>query len=357
MKSKKPPKSIPDKGNKEQFRRWHYLDQYLSNRSGYKVQQLLDMLNEKLEQDSIRKRNGELKKVSLRTLYDDLNSMQDIFGDRIQIDKINGLYRYEDSRMSIFQTRIGQEEYNRLITILNHAKKNITAAIYEETESMIDRLYNPLNVKIHNKKDFQSFIKSSTQSSLEQKWLNSLIEIIDAKQSIQITYRKSNQDVNQYNLTPLGLKENLGIWYMVAYDHGEKVKRPEKTYRIARIISLIKTQLERPEEINLFNLEDYFRFSTGIHQEGNESPSDVVLEVSDKKIIDELKEHPLNETQRLKSEIDGVDTFVAKCYISYELVNQILVLGPNVKIIHPKLLRDKLVKKASEHLLNYQKEK
>ncbi|MEN9331140.1 MAG: hypothetical protein RLZZ94_230, partial [Bacteroidota bacterium] len=100
--------------------------------------------------------------------------------------------------MSIFQTRIGQEEYNRLITILNHAKKNITAAIYEETESMIDRLYNPLNVKIHNKKDFQSFIISSTQSSLEQKWLNSLIEIIDAKQSIQITYRKSNQDVNQY---------------------------------------------------------------------------------------------------------------------------------------------------------------
>ena len=113
MKSKKTPNSIPAKGNKEQFRRWLYLDQYLSNRSGYKVQQLLEMLNEKLEQESIRKRNGQLKKISLRTMYDDLNSMQDIFADRIQIDKINGSYLYEDSRMSIFQTRIGQEEYNR----------------------------------------------------------------------------------------------------------------------------------------------------------------------------------------------------------------------------------------------------
>jgi predicted DNA-binding transcriptional regulator YafY len=353
MKSAKSIKSPSSKGNKEQFRRWLYLDQYLSNPIGYSVKELLELLNEKLEQDSIRKRNGELKKVSLRTLYDDLNSIQDIFADRIAIENNKGIFRYEDTRMSIFQTGISQEEYHRLRYILSQSKRNITSAIYEETESLIDRLFNPLNLKIHDKKDYQSFIISSSQSSLEKKWLNSLIEIIDSKGSIQITYRKSTQEIKQYNLTPLGLKENLGIWYVVAYDHGDKIKNPEKTYRIARIISLIKTELERPEEINSFNLEDYFRFSTGIHQEGNKKPEDVILEVSDKKIIDELKEHPLNETQRLKSEIAGNATFVAKCYISYELVNQIFSLGSDVKIIQPKSLIQKLVKKTSEHLAHY----
>ena len=358
MKSKKPNKSettAPAKGNKEQFRRWVYLDQFLSNPVGYTVNELLDLINEKLEQDSIRKRNGALKKVTLRTMYGDIKAMQDIFGEKISIEKIDGLYRYEDSRMSVFHSGLSQDEYERLRYILNQSKKTITSAIYQETESLIDRLFNPLNIKIHNKKDFHSFIITSSQSALESKWLNSLIEIIDAQLSIQITYRKSNQEVNVYNLTPLGLKENQGIWYLVAYDHNEKVRRPEKTFRVARIISLLKKEMKRPEEIESFSLEDYFRFSTGIHQEGNELPEDVILEVSDKKIIDELKEHPLNETQRIKSEEKGSTTFIAKCYISYEIVNQILSLGSSVKIIKPRTLQDKLIKKTMAHLANYKK--
>ena len=358
MKSKKPNKSEPTgpaKGNKEQFRRWFYLDQHLSNSIGYKINELQNLVNEKLELDSVRKRNGELKTVSSRTIYDDINSMQEIFTDKISIEKIDGLYRYEDSRMSVFHSGLSQDEYERLRYILNQSKKTITSTIYQETESLIDRLFNPLNIKIHNKKDFHSFIITSSQSALESKWLNSLIEIIDAQLSIQITYRKSNQEVNVYNLTPLGLKENQGIWYLVAYDHNEKVRRPEKTFRVARIISLLKKEMKRPEEIESFSLEDYFRFSTGIHQEGNDLPSEIVLEVNDKKIIEELKEHPFNETQRIQSEDKSSAIFVAKCYISYELVNQILSLGPSIKIIKPKTLQDKLIKKTLAHLANYKK--
>jgi predicted DNA-binding transcriptional regulator YafY len=257
--------------------------------------------------------------------------------------------------MSVFQSGINQEEYERLRYILNQSKKTVTSGIYEETESLIERLFNPLNVKIHKRRDFHSFIITSTHSTLESKWLYSLIDIIDAQLSIQITYRKSNQEVKQYNLSPLGLKENQGIWYLVAYDHNEKIRRPEKTFRVSRIISLIKKELKRPDEIASFSLEDYFRFSTGIHQEGNEFPSDVVLEVKDKKIIEELKEHPLNETQRIQSEDKSSATFIAKCYISYELVNQIMSLGPSIKIIKPKSLQDKLIKKTLAHLSNYNK--
>ena len=343
------------KGNKEQFRRWAYLDQHLSNSNGYTIIELKNLVNEKLEQDSVLKRNGALKTVSPRTIYDDIKSMQEIFADKISIEKIDKHYRYEDTRMSVFQSGISQDEYERLRYILNQSKKTITSAIYHETESLIDRLFNPLNIKIHNKKEFQSFISTSSQSALETKWLHSLIEIIDAQLSVQITYRKSNQEVNQYNLSPLGLKENQGIWYLVAYDHNEQVRRPEKTFRVSRIISLIKKEMKRPEEIASFSLEDYFRFSTGIHQEGNDLPSEIVLEVNDKKIIEELKEHPLNETQRIQSEDKSSAIFVAKCYISYELVNQILSLGPSIKIIKPKSLQDKLIKKTLAHLANYKK--
>jgi predicted DNA-binding transcriptional regulator YafY len=113
--------------------------------------------------------------------------------------------------------------------------------------------------------------------------------------------------------------------------------------------------MKRPEEIASFSLEDYFRFSTGIHQEGNDLPSEIVLEVNDKKIIEELKEHPFNETQRIQSEDKSSAIFVAKCYISYELVNQILSLGSSIKIIKPKSLQDKLIKKTLAHLSNYKK--
>ena len=77
--------------------------------------------------------------------------------------------------------------------------------------------------------------------------------------------------------------------------------------------------------------------------------------VNDKKIIEELKEHPFNETQRILSEDKSSAIFVAKCYISYELVNKILSLGPSIKIIKPKSLQDKLIKKTLAHLSNYKK--
>ena len=86
--------------NKEQVRRWIVFDQLLRSNIGYSAEELLRKINTKLEDDEIIQRNGKLKKVSIRTIYNDLKDLQDIYGGKVTITKENGKYRfYRDEKI------------------------------------------------------------------------------------------------------------------------------------------------------------------------------------------------------------------------------------------------------------------
>ena len=97
------------KGNKEQFRRWLFIDKLLTGNSrGYRVKDITRMVNDFLADEGVLQRNGKPKVVSERTIYDDLTALESIFSPKVQLERIKdeidgaGYVRYAQANMSIF---------------------------------------------------------------------------------------------------------------------------------------------------------------------------------------------------------------------------------------------------------------
>ncbi len=337
--------------NKEQVRRWIVFDQLLRSNIGYSAEELLKKINNKLEDDEIIQRNGKLKKVSIRTIYNDLKDIQDLHGGKVTIIKENGKYRYEELSMSIFEIGITKDEYSSLQFVLKQAKKTLPRTKHQELKQLVERLYNPQAAKLPKTEKKKSIIHTTTYSDQDAKWLNVLFEHISREHCIRIQYTNKNKDFKNYRLCPLGIKEYNGLWYLVANDLKDK-DGTVKVFRISRIEEIEVIDTPKPDILSNFNMEDYFRFSSGIHQENDKAPVDIEIEVSDKRWASELIQRPINTTQR-SFEKNGVTTFKLKSYVSLELVHIIISMDHSVKVTKPQALIDDIKKRLLKHLENY----
>jgi predicted DNA-binding transcriptional regulator YafY len=337
--------------NKEQVRRWIVFDQLLRSNIGYSAEELLRKINTKLEDDEIIQRNGKLKKVSIRTIYNDLKDLQDIYGGKVTITKENGKYRYEELSMSIFEIGITKDEYQNLLYILKQARTTLSKSKHEELKQLIERLFNPQAAKLPKVPEQKSIIHTTNYSDQDAKWLNTLFDHISRDRCIRIQYTNQKNNFKNYRLCPLGIKEYNGLWYLVANELKEKQENA-KVFRISRIAELEIIDAPKPDFLSNFNMEDYFRFSSGIHQDNHHPPVDIEIEVSDKRWANELIQRPINTTQR-SFEKNGITTFKLKSYLSLELVHIIISMDHSVKVTKPQSLIDDIKKRLLNHLENY----
>ncbi len=83
-------------------------------------------------------------------------------------------------------------------------------------------------------------------------FLHTLREATWSDHKLRIVYRKSNGEVGERIVEPLGLVAKAGIWYMVALSQGDL-----RVFRVSRIrdAEIIAEVFQRPEE---FDLEQYW---------------------------------------------------------------------------------------------------
>jgi predicted DNA-binding transcriptional regulator YafY len=92
-------------------------------------------------------------------------------------------------------------------------------------------------------------------------YLHMLREATWNDRKVRLTYRKSNGEVSERVVDPLGLVAKAGIWYMVALSHGDL-----RTFRISRVrnAEVLDEPSQRPED---FDLEQYWiKTSTELEQ-------------------------------------------------------------------------------------------
>jgi predicted DNA-binding transcriptional regulator YafY len=344
-------KSTGSSGNKEQIRRWIILDQLLRTPLGYNIITLNEKLNEILERESVTKRNGDIKLSKERNLRNDIANMEDLFGCKISIIRNRGKFRYEEMSMSIFNSGITKEEFNSLSFLLKQAKKSIPKKKQEELSALLQKLYNPLNIKMPQVSEQRAFVQTTLYSEMDAQWLNVLFDYISNRDCIEIIYTNKTKISKTYQLCPLGIKEYNGLWYLVAYDFNNTERRI-KIFRISRIALMHMIKKEIPEHLNQFSMEEYFYFSTGIHHELEQKPERVTIEVTDGKWADELIQRKINDTQMHEVKKDKT-IFHLRAFISYELVNIILMMDHHVKVIAPESLKEKIKEKLEGHLKNY----
>lgn len=83
-------------------------------------------------------------------------------------------------------------------------------------------------------------------------FLHTLRDAVWYDRKVQIIYRKSNGEVTERVIDPLGLVAKAGVWYLVAVSHGDL-----RVFRVSRMQDVVITdeQSQRPEG---FDLERYW---------------------------------------------------------------------------------------------------
>lgn len=169
------------------------------------------------------------------------------------------------------------------------------------------------------------------------KYLRPIMNAIQAKQTVNFSYQKFDEDLPKPtgSFCPLLLREYLGRWYM-AGTFADNTKM--FTYGLDRILSLsVNNETFIP---SLSDPAKRFESVIGITMLEAEIV-ELAVSGSQAKYINTL---PLHKSQKIKSKTENEVIFQLQVAPNYELVQRILMLGKEVRVLKP------------DHLVNWVKD-
>ena len=287
-----------------------------------------DALLYKLESEGYNISKAQLDK-DIRTLKEDLNAP-------IVFDKNNKGYIYT-SDFSLDGLRIAEEE-KWIIDIAEASVKLFGEGIDEEFSKISSKIQTGSRNSDHNEYSGARYIQMELSNSKKgYGFLRPIYQAIIERNAVSLDYAKFGDQPETRIVSPTLLKQYANRWYMLAFHH-----QKEKTlvFALDRIISINSTT-EKYRYDKLFNPEDYFRYSFGITQKFNESPSLVELQFHGQ-AINYIVSLPLHHSQQIIQENEQQIIITLEVFITQELVMKILSYGSEVKVIAPTQLAEKI---------------
>jgi predicted DNA-binding transcriptional regulator YafY len=319
--------------NKDFALRLELLDECLRNSMRkWTLQDLIDKVNIKLVNDF-----G--KEISRRTIQGDLKHLKDEKNAPIVTWKEGSqtYYKYKDRNFSIKNLPIQEEEVVLLrdaISILNQVSN---FKILDDVGVIINKLQNTVNTNVANRQCFIQFEKHTTAKGTE--YIDSIFSAIKERLTLRITYQSFKADkATEYTFHPYLLKEYRNRWFAI----GRKEKSKETTNLALDRIKQIKNSKEDYIANDLFDPETYFNDLVGVTFPENGSVQMVVLKVSSSQSKYVLTK-PIHHSQTVIKEYKNGDIQVELRLIeNYELHSVLLSYGPQIEVIKPVSLRNKM---------------
>jgi predicted DNA-binding transcriptional regulator YafY len=137
------------------------------------------------------------------------------------------------------------------------------------------------------------------------------------------------------------LKQNKGVWYLVAYDHSKKGEEAIKIYSLNRIEQIIPGKFEYYKDPT-FRPEDYFKYSLGIWHRYDAKPIKVELEFRHPRLMEAISYVPIHQTQKEIRKTNNSMRIEIEVYDTVELESLILGYGKQVEVIKPRQLKDRI---------------
>ena len=192
----------------------------------------------------------------------------------------------------------------------------------------------------------------SFDDSKSFKGIENLKDILIAiKEHRDISFLHENYERNskqQYEITPLILKEYLNRWYVVGGTKGNEIR----TFGIDRIFDLEIKKLSSKKRDEYQEFLSKFEHTVGLTY-GKGEPEKVSLLV-DELHVKYMRSLPLHDSQVIHPKNkDNKHQVNFHLYINYEFKTQILKIGAEAEVLSPKSLRDEIVKTLESSLNNY----
>ena len=245
--------------------------------------------------------DSECKSVTERTTKRDIKDVRDLLRVYIDYDNNNKGYFIDNNEY-------GESECNALL----------------EAANLVFVLQNMDNVKGNI-----SFEPRKAKSGTAH-----FFEILEAirkrkKVSFNYTHYEKKESTNR-EVSPLGLKEFKGFWYLVAHDG-----KAYKTFGLDRISNLVVLKTVKSYYPKDFSLEKHYENCYGIVRFSDEEPQEILIRTTPIK-ASYYKANPLHKSQKTVEETDEYTIFSIFTYLTYDLQQELLSHGEKeVSVIQP----------------------
>jgi len=284
--------------------------------------------------------------VSRRTVARDLDFLRDEERAPLAYDDARHGFRLTEETYTLPPVSISRRE------AFSFALARKLLAHYEGTplhldmRSVLDKIAESLEGDITIEPDWLSEhvgVLPEDRVRIDPEVWAQIADLIERREQIRATYQTFDGRVSEYKLHPYHLLAYHGNWYALALN---TAKARVETFALSRLRQIVATgqAFMRPTE---FNPEAYARQAFGIV--GGEKPIKVRL-LFEPKLAVYITERLWHPSQEFRTRPDGRVEMQMETTGRKELVRWVLSWMPDVKVLAPKRLRDRIAEKLRDGL-------
>lgn len=344
--------------NTPQHFRIRILDELLASKRKYTRIELIDLVRSKMEFElniadySYSDRSFGNDKKYIETKLNELNDKDSLLGKNsysIIVDESHR-YFYSHPEISICKNKLGFDEINKLIDIVNLIQQIKGFDSKNEIQSILKELDSQIKYRSTGTKQVIG-LQSMVADGYE--YLDDLYNRIISESVIEINYKPYTKEKEKIIIHPYFLKQYNSRWFLLGYDETYKRISNIALDRIKSISKPLNKLYKSPEKI--FNPTDYFKDIIGVTNYADKPVEEIILAFSKSSApyVTSKKIHESQETIEQKE--DGTTIVKLHVKINFELLSFIKSYGSQVTILQPQSLVDQVKKEAKEIVANYKK--
>lgn len=317
--------------------RYKVLDKCFSNyHHQYTIDDLIEAVNAELYEISGTE-------VKLRQIRQDIADMRDPSGYAAPIktyifDGKKRYYQYSDPNFSIFKNGLSTKavaDMQSLIELL----KDYRGIKNPWLEEIINKLQHNFGI-MPDKENLIEFEQNEQLAGIEH--LSTVIDATLNHYLLEITYQSFNGPEQTFNIYPYYVKQYNSRWYLFGCVHGEDRITNLALDRMKFVIKY-KTPFQPNTEIDF---KHYFDHIIGVTLPPATVPVEDVILKFDKKRFPYVVSKPIHKSQTIYNEAECTIKISVKP--NPELESQIFSFGPQVEVLEPEWLREKISDKIYE---------
>ena len=295
------------------------------------AQRLLDEVNRRLQ-------NSHGKKISIRTLYGDIDHLTHELDAPVEKwrDGQTICFRYSDDEYSIHNMPVRKEDVQKLREVTDIIAQVSGPYIADEVSAIVNRLENTVFSSLHGRGSVIQFENNGHETG--SRWLSDLFDAVKDRVVLAIDYEPFGEKRTEFLIHPYLLKEYRTRWYLIGRRNGESQPAILSLDRIAGVRPTSRSFVEN----DLFDPETY-----NSHLIGVTWPSEPRLETVRLRILPGhftyIGSNPIHDSQRhLGPDGDGSHLVEINVFNNPELRSILMSHGPALVVESPVSLREQI---------------
>ena len=320
----------------------------ISRPQHYRVRRILQLVREGISSGRLANSSDFMADlgISRRTVARDLDFLRDEERAPLEYDGQSHGFRLTDETFTLPPVTIRRKEafsFGLARKLLAHYEGT---PLHLEMRSVMDKISESLEGDITIEPGWLSDhvgVLAEDHVMIDPAIWSLLVEYIERREVIDAEYQKFTGQVSRYELHPCHLLAYHGNWYLIAKNVAKDLM---ETFALSRFHSIKRRGLIFTRPVS-FDPETYARRAFGIT--GGEKPFRVRL-LFESKVAVYITERQWHPSQKIRRHADGRIELSMVTTGRKELIRWILSWLPDVKVLQPKRLHERIVVKLREGL-------